>query len=480
MPSVIVLDEPNANLDAVGEQALVQAVAAMKQARRTVVIVTHKTDILGLVDTVLVMNEGAVQLAGPRDEVLASIMGPRVVDGAARARPGGRRSENVRAGEARRRGHGRLTISRRETHPQESDMSVIEAPLASSDCRTIAMAGYAVIVTCIGGLFLWASVTKLDSAVVANASVSLDSRRKVVQHLEGGIIKQINVKEGQLVAEEGEVLIRLDDTQARARPRPRAQPAGRRHRPGGPPHRQRDVAPEVAYPAELTSRASTPGVQKIIDDQNAQFRERRNSLRSQVDVLESRVHQLETEIEGLKREGAAAEQQLYFINDELVGVRDLADKGLVAKTRRNALEREKARLDGVIGRNQIDKSKARNNINEVRLQVNQLQQKAAGGRRRLHAGDAAEDVGPAREDPRVRGRAAPDRAHRLAGRHRPERQGQHHRPGAAPGESLLEIVPTDDQLVVEAQVPVTDVDRLQTGATARSASRTSTRAARRS
>ena len=79
MPSVIVLDEPNANLDAVGEQALVQAVAAMKQARRTVVIVTHKTNILGVVDYVLVMNEGSVQLAGPRDEVLASIMGPRVV-----------------------------------------------------------------------------------------------------------------------------------------------------------------------------------------------------------------------------------------------------------------------------------------------------------------------------------------------------------------------------------------------------------------
>jgi PrtD family type I secretion system ABC transporter len=79
MPAVIVLDEPNANLDSVGEQALVQAVAAMKQARRTVVIVTHKTNILGMVDYVLVMNEGAVQLAGPRDEVLANIMGPRVV-----------------------------------------------------------------------------------------------------------------------------------------------------------------------------------------------------------------------------------------------------------------------------------------------------------------------------------------------------------------------------------------------------------------
>jgi ABC-type protease/lipase transport system fused ATPase/permease subunit len=81
MPAVIVLDEPNANLDAVGEQALVQAVAAMKQARRTVVIVTHKTNILGMVDYVLVMNEGAVQLAGPRDEVLAAITGPRIVVG---------------------------------------------------------------------------------------------------------------------------------------------------------------------------------------------------------------------------------------------------------------------------------------------------------------------------------------------------------------------------------------------------------------
>src|SRR6478609_3380454 len=344
-------------------------------------------------------------------------------------------------------------------------MSVIEAPLASSDERTIAMSGYAVIVTCIGGLFLWASVTKLESAVVANASVSLDSRRKVVQHLEGGIIKQINVKEGQLV-KEGEVLIRLDDTQARAsldlvRNQLDAVIAQEARLIA-----ERDVAPEVAYPAELTSRASTPGVQKIIDDQNAQFRERRNSLRSQVDVLESRVHQLETEIEGLKREGAAAEQQLFFINDELVGVRDLADKGLVAKTRRNALEREKARLDGVIGRNQIDESKARNNINEVRLQVNQLQQKlqedvaASMQETRQKMSDLREKIRVSEDVLRRTELTAPRAG--IVQNVKISTIGQVLRPG----ESLLEIVPMDDQLIVEAQVPVTDVDRLQTGQTA--------------
>ncbi|WP_406857373.1 HlyD family type I secretion periplasmic adaptor subunit [Alsobacter sp. KACC 23698] len=341
-------------------------------------------------------------------------------------------------------------------------MSVIEAPPASSDYRTIAIAGYVVIATCIGGLFLWAGLTKLDSAVVANASVSLDSRRKVMQHLEGGMIKQINVKEGQLV-QEGEVLVRLDDTQARAsldlvRNQLDAVIAQEARLIA-----ERDVAAEVTYPEELNSRASSPSVRKIIDDQNAQFRERRNSLRSQIDVLQSRVHQLETEIEGLKREGAAAEQQLFFINDELVGVRDLADKGLVAKTRRNALEREKARLDGVIGRNQIDESKARNNINEVRLQVNQLQQKlqedvaASMQETRQKMSDLREKIRVSEDVLRRTELTAPRAG--IVQNVKISTIGQVLRPG----ESLLEIVPTDDQLVVEAQVPVTDVDRLQTG-----------------
>ena len=120
----------------------------------------------------------------------------------------------------------------------------------------------------------------------------------------------------------------------------------------------------------------------------------------------------------------------------------------------------------MIGRNQIDESKARNNINEVRLQVNQLQQKlqedvaASMQETRQKMSDLREKIRVS-EDVLRRTELTASRAG-IVQNVKVSTIGQVLRPG----ESLLEIVPTDDQLVVDAQVPVTDVDRLQTGATA--------------
>ena len=74
LPSIIVLDEPNANLDAQGEAALLEALTALKEAKRTVILVTHKTNVLSVTDFIVVMNNGQIQTAGPRDQVLAAVL----------------------------------------------------------------------------------------------------------------------------------------------------------------------------------------------------------------------------------------------------------------------------------------------------------------------------------------------------------------------------------------------------------------------
>jgi ABC-type protease/lipase transport system fused ATPase/permease subunit len=73
LPSLIVLDEPNASLDSAGEQALMQALTAAKAAGKTIIVITHKPSVLAIVDTVVVMRNGQVSAAGPRDQVLASL-----------------------------------------------------------------------------------------------------------------------------------------------------------------------------------------------------------------------------------------------------------------------------------------------------------------------------------------------------------------------------------------------------------------------
>ncbi|MBS9477712.1 type I secretion system permease/ATPase [Ancylobacter sp. VKM B-3255] len=99
LPALVVLDEPNAGLDAAGEQALIRAVQELARAGRTVVLITHVASMLGLCDVVLVLNEGVMSGFGPRDEVLAKLRAPRLVATPATAPPAGRSAGSAAAGE---------------------------------------------------------------------------------------------------------------------------------------------------------------------------------------------------------------------------------------------------------------------------------------------------------------------------------------------------------------------------------------------
>ncbi len=326
----------------------------------------------------------------------------------------------------------------------------------------MAIAGYAVIVIGFGGFVAWAAIAQLDSAVTAHASISLESRRQLLQHLEGGIIRDILVREGDRV-EKDQVLYRLDDTQTRANLDLFQNQLYAFLATEARLLAERDKKGKITYPPELATTLSFPQTNKAIEDQEVQFAQRRASLESQISIMKSRETALTEEIEGLKREGLSAEQQLHYIDDELAGVRTLTDKGLVPKTRRNALEREKARLDGVVGRNEIEAAKARNSINEVQLQINQLQQKV-----QEEIANSLAELRPKISDLREKVRVATDSLRRadlvaprggLVQNVKVTTLGQVVRPG----DVLLELVPINDPLVVEAQIQTVDIDSIHTG-----------------
>src|SRR5215831_13928797 len=246
-------------------------------------------------------------------------------------------------------------------------------PQVSDDPRVFARIGYLVIIVTFGVIGGWAALAPLAGAVVASGVVATEGNKKTIQHLEGGIVKEIRVLEGAHV-DIGDTLIRLDDTA------PKANLEITRNQLYAAVAREARLQAElegrlaIQFPDELTSVRDDPIAIKAMDDQASQFAERRAMIEGQISILKSRGDQLRTEMEGLDRQRAGNETQVKFIIDELDGVRQLYEKNLVPKSRWAALERERARLEGEIGKAIAEHAKAEKSIGENELQINQLKQ----------------------------------------------------------------------------------------------------------
>lgn len=328
--------------------------------------------------------------------------------------------------------------------------------------RGVAVAGFSVIILTFGVLGGWAATAPLDSAVVAGGLVTAASNRKTVQHFEGGIISEIAVTEGEHVAQ-GQTLFRLDPTQARAgveiilnqlhqnlarEARLIAEVSG---------------SDTIELPQELRGKELEESVKQVIADQRRQFDERKASLEGQVSILRSRRDQLRTEIQGIDREKESMGQQVAFLEDELVGLRQLYDKGLQPKARLLSLEREKARLDGSIGRAIAERAKAEAGIGEAELQINQIRQKQLEevGRELVEVREKINDL-------RQRLPVARDVFRRLEVQAPTAGTVQNLRvftKGAVirAGEPLLDIVPSGDDLIVQAHISPLDVNHVTEG-----------------
>src|SRR5260370_4064215 len=147
----------------------------------------------------------------------------------------------------------------------------------SDDPRVFALIGYGVIIFCFVVLSGWAAMTPLASAVVASGVVTTEGNKKTIQHLEGGIIKEILIREGDHV-EAGQIIVRLDDTSPKANVeilRNQLYAAVARDAPfSADPNGLADIQ----FPDELTSASNDAVAAKAIDDQRGQFKERRASL----------------------------------------------------------------------------------------------------------------------------------------------------------------------------------------------------------
>ena len=191
-PVLVVLDEPNANLDSAGEDALIGAVQTLKSLGSTVILVSHRPKVLRDVDYLLLLKSG-----------VPALMRSRI-------RPAARHLERAEDAPAL----GRSTMS--NILPFSAPpLPKREPPPYPTDLRPVLLCGWLVIGGVFGGFGTWAAFAPLSSAAIAPGIVVVDSNRKSVQHLEGGVIREILVRDGDVV-EQSQVLLRLDGASVRA------------------------------------------------------------------------------------------------------------------------------------------------------------------------------------------------------------------------------------------------------------------------
>ena len=344
-------------------------------------------------------------------------------------------------------------------------MTANPAPSVSSP-RGWILAGLVVVLLAFGGLGAWATLAQLSGAVIAPGFITVQSNRKTVQHLEGGIVTALLVRDGDAV-EAGQLLIQLDRTRAQASVAIlegeldllRSREARLRA--------ERDGGPEIAFPPELVARArKDANVADLVRGQQLLFEARRASLDGESELLAQRVGQYEDEIAGLGQQSLSKDRQIEIVEDELEGLHALYERGFESRRRINELERLAEQLRGELGAHTTATARAENAIAEANLRIVQLRKEF-----REQVVKELDEVQARIFDVSERRIAAADRMTRL--QIRAPMSGivvgmRAHTVGGVigPGEPLLDIVPAGDELVIEARMRPEDIDKVRVGQTA--------------
>lgn len=314
----------------------------------------------------------------------------------------------------------------------------------------------------VGGLGFWAATSSLSGAVVAPGHLVVDSNVKSVQHPQGGVVGALNVRNDSVVRA-GDVLVRLDDTVAKANlaivDNGLAELAARRARLIA----EREGAAAVQYPPELLERRGEPEVAQLIEGEDRLFALRRQARAGQVSQLRERIEQFRQEIAGIEAQQESKRKEIKLIDVELKGVEELWKQRLVSVSRLADRQRAQAQLNGEDGALTAATAQTRGRINETELAIIQIDQdmrsEVAGELREIDAkaAELRERQAAAQLSLKQIDIRAPQsgRVHQLA---------VHTIGGViAPGEAIMQIVPTSDSLVVEARVAPQDIDQVRVG-----------------
>ncbi|MFM9889069.1 MAG: HlyD family type I secretion periplasmic adaptor subunit [Rickettsiales bacterium] len=341
------------------------------------------------------------------------------------------------------------------------DESAIDTP--DHRARPMILIGLVTMFVLFGIIGTWSALMPLATGAIAPGRVVAESNRKDIQHLEGGIVKEILVHDGDAV-KEGQVLIRLDNTSAQARSQQVLSQYLGAKASEARLIAERDNKPEITFPPELLAQETTNSkVKEALDTQRRLFNARREAVTGQINVNNQKIAQTGQEIRGLREQINSASRQSELLGQEITVVDGLLKTGNAVRPRLLALQRQQADIIGQRGSAQAQVSRAEQTINESKINIinvkNDFLNKVVAELK-----DTQTQVATLEEQ----ARATSDVVRRIeitAPIDGLVTGSQLHTVGGVvqPGETLLSISPTNDRLVVEAHVNPQDIDVVHTG-----------------
>ncbi|MCZ8313245.1 MAG: HlyD family type I secretion periplasmic adaptor subunit [Magnetospirillum sp.] len=347
---------------------------------------------------------------------------------------------------------------------QSALVSTDPALLKAESIAAPFITGIAIIALFFGGLGGWAYVAPLNGAVLAPAVVRVEGNRKSVQHLDGGIVAEIRIAEGDRV-ERDQVLIVLDTTQAQAVVTLMTKQFDALQAQEARLVAEQNDLERITFPRTLLDRRDDPAIRTLLASEELQFSTRLTALRGQVSLLRQKSTQLQQQIRGSEAQLRSQVEQLRLIREELVAAKELFEKGHATLVRVRQLERNASALEGQAGDIDATIARLRQQIAESELQAIQLRNErfsTVAAELRDTQGkllDMAPRLSSALDNLQRAEIRAPESgfivgltAFTVGG-------------VIARGERIMDIVPDKEQLVLEAAIGVDDITEVTPGMT---------------
>jgi len=333
-----------------------------------------------------------------------------------------------------------------------------EIPLKTST-KPIILVAFFVLILGFGTFMVWAFFAPLDEGLVAHGVVTVVSNRKTIQHQYGGTIQEILVKEGDRVKKE-QVLIRLNDAQPKASLTSVRSEYFLALAVEARLLAERSRAATIVFPKEITSMRHLPELTNLIKTQQELFNARRGSFENEINILRENIEGLEEYIRRLEELQGTRSKQMELLTGEMNPLRELAEQGYYPRTKVIEMERMWAELSGKRSEDLGNIARTRKAVSEYKIRIVRLEQEflkeveanLSEVQKKLAAlkdqYDATLDVLKktdikAPEDGFILGLIV----HTIGG-------------VVMPGQRIMDIVPLNEELIVEAKVMTTDIDRL--------------------